>query len=91
MTEFQGAQAEVQLMDELARLEPREVLHPDSHTNVGSCLTRLRGPRLCAQPAATFNPKEADTITPGAVCSTLARRIRLSRPDRWNRIRSERS
>ncbi|MGH7217462.1 MAG: DNA mismatch repair protein MutS [Nitrospiraceae bacterium] len=59
MTEFQGAQAEVQLMDELARLEPREVLHPDSHTNVGSCLTRLRGPRLCTQPAATFNPKEA--------------------------------
>ena len=59
MTEFQGAQAEVQLMDELARLEPREVLHPDSHTNVGSCLSHLRGARLCAQPAATFNPKEA--------------------------------
>ena len=59
MTEFQGAQAEVQLMDELARLEPREVLHPGSHVNTGSCLTRLRGPRLCAQPAAAFNPKEA--------------------------------
>ena len=59
MTEFQGAQAEVQLMDELARLEPREVLYPDLHTNAGSCLTRLRGPRLCAQPAAAFNPKDA--------------------------------
>src|SRR4026208_126230 len=59
MTEFQGAQADVQLMDELARLEPREVLYPDSLTNTGSCVTRLRGPRLCAQPAAAFTPKEA--------------------------------
>ena len=59
MTEFQGAQAEVQLMDELARLEPREVLHPDSHANARFCLTRLRGARLCAQPSAIFNPKEA--------------------------------
>src|SRR4249919_970126 len=48
MTEFQGVQAEVQLMDELARLEPREVLHPDSNANARSCLTRLRGPRLCS-------------------------------------------
>src|SRR6185295_15264708 len=62
MTEFQGAQAEVQFMDELARLEPREVLHPDSLPNAGSCLTRLRVPRLSAQPAATFNPKEAEQL-----------------------------
>ena len=59
MTEFQGAQAEIQLMDELARLEPREVLHPDSQASAASCLTRLHGPRLCAQPSAAFNPKEA--------------------------------
>ncbi len=59
MTEFQGAQAESQLMDELARLEPRELLHSDSRKNAGSCLTRLRGPRLCAQPAISFNPKDA--------------------------------
>jgi len=59
MTEFQGAQAEVHLMDELARLEPREVLHPDSLTNAWSCLNRLHGTRLCAQPSAAFNPKEA--------------------------------
>jgi len=58
-TEFQGAQAEVQLMDELARLEPRELLLSDSRTNAGSCLTRLRGARLCAQPATSFNPKDA--------------------------------
>jgi DNA mismatch repair protein MutS len=59
MTEFQGAQAETQLMDELARLEPREVLHQDSTTDAGTCLTHLRGPRLCAQPPAAFNPKDA--------------------------------
>jgi len=59
MTEFQGTQAEILLMDELARLEPREVLYPDSHANAGLCLTRLRGPRLCAQPSASFNSKEA--------------------------------
>ncbi|MEO8340398.1 MAG: DNA mismatch repair protein MutS, partial [Nitrospirota bacterium] len=62
ITEFHGAQAEVQLMDELARLEPREVLHPDSHANVGSCLTRLHGPRLCARPSASFNPKDATQV-----------------------------
>ena len=62
MTEFQGAQAEIQLMDELARLEPREVLHPDSNSNTGSCLTRLRGARLCARPSAFFSPKDASQL-----------------------------
>jgi DNA mismatch repair protein MutS len=59
MTEFQGEQAEVQFMDEMARLEPRELLYPDSLANAGSCLTRLHGPRLSAQPSAFFNPKDA--------------------------------
>jgi DNA mismatch repair protein MutS len=59
MTEFQGAQAETQLMDELARLEPREVLHQDSTAHAGTCMAHLRGPRLCAQPSSAFNPKDA--------------------------------
>jgi DNA mismatch repair protein MutS len=62
VTEFQGAQAEIQLMDELARLEPREILYPDSPANTASCLTRLRGPRLCAQPLASFNSKDAERL-----------------------------
>ena len=62
VTEFQGAQAEIQLMDELARLEPREILYPDSLANTASCLTRMRGPRLCAQPLATFNSKDAERL-----------------------------
>ena len=62
VTEFQGAQAEIQLMDELARLEPREILYPDLHANAGSYLTRLRGPRLCAQPLTSFNSKDAEQL-----------------------------
>jgi len=62
VTEFQGARAETQLMDELARLEPREILYPDSPANAGSCLTRLRGPRLCAQPVTSFNSKDAQQL-----------------------------
>ena len=62
VTEFQGAQAEILLMDELARLDPREILYPDAHAKTISCLTRLRGPRLCAQPLVSFNPKDATQL-----------------------------
>src|SRR5262245_31005131 len=62
MTEFKGAQAEGQLFDELARLEPRELLHPDSLPNTVSYLTRLHGPRLCAQPLSFFNLKDATLL-----------------------------
>jgi DNA mismatch repair protein MutS len=59
VTEFQGLQAEIQLMDELARLEPRELIHPESDTSMKSCVAHLRGPRLCAQPSASFDLKHA--------------------------------
>lgn len=62
ITEFQGAQANTQLMDELARLEPREVLHQDANANAAACLAHLRGPRLCAQPSVSFNPKDATQL-----------------------------
>ena len=62
VTEFQGTQAEIQLMDELARLDPREILYPDAHAKTISCLTRLCGPRLCAQPPVSFNPKDAEQL-----------------------------
>lgn len=65
ITEFHGPQAETQLMDELARLEPREVLHQDSPAQAGSCLARLRGPRLCARPPVSFDPKESTTLLLG--------------------------
>ena len=59
ITEFQGARAEAQLMDELARLEPREVLHQAANAKALSCLADLRGPRLCAQPAPAFDFHDA--------------------------------
>ncbi|NWF73365.1 MAG: DNA mismatch repair protein MutS [Nitrospirae bacterium] len=60
VTEFEGEGAETQLMDELARLEPREILLPDSNTK--SCLARLSGARLCAKPSAFFDPEEASRL-----------------------------
>ncbi|MBP0128641.1 MAG: DNA mismatch repair protein MutS [Nitrospira sp.] len=62
ITEFQGAQATTQLMDELARLEPREVLHQNANANAVACLAHLRGPRLCAQPSASFDPNTATQV-----------------------------
>ena len=59
ITEFNGPQADTQLMDELTRLEPREVLYPDSPTEITASLSRLRDSRFCAQPATTFDPKDA--------------------------------
>ena len=58
--EFDGAQAPAQLQDELARLEPREILYEaGSETNVKAWLTQLNGPRLCEQPSASFDQQDA--------------------------------
>lgn len=58
--EFDGAQAPAQLLDELARLDPREILYePDSGTTVRAWLTQLNGPRLCEQPSASFDQRDA--------------------------------
>ena len=87
MTEFQGAQAEIQLMDELARLEPREVLHPDS---TYECRIVPDSPAWATPLRTTLGLLQSQrgrTITPDTVCSALARRIRLSRPDRRDRSR----
>jgi DNA mismatch repair protein MutS len=59
--EFDGAQAPAQLLDELARLEPREILYEaGSGTNVRAWLAQLNGPRLCEQPSASFDQHGAD-------------------------------
>jgi DNA mismatch repair protein MutS len=58
--EFDGAQAPAQLLDELARLEPREILYEaGSGTNVRAWLAQLNGPRLCEQPSASFDQHDA--------------------------------
>ena len=61
--EFDGEQAPAQLQDELARLEPREILYEaGSETNVKAWLSQLNGPRLCEQPSVSFDQRDA-TLT----------------------------
>ena len=59
VTEFQGPLALVQLLDELARLEPRELLfsaRPDRHTS--ALLEQVKGARLCERPPDSFDPHQ---------------------------------
>jgi DNA mismatch repair protein MutS len=60
--EFEGTGAEQQLLDELARLEPRELLYTGTVTAGGSPFTQLPNLRLCEQLPACFNPQEADKL-----------------------------
>jgi len=57
--EFQGPGADQQLLDELARLEPRELLHAGPTVTEALRLSSLQGPRLCEQPLNLFNQQEA--------------------------------
>ncbi|HLZ33803.1 MAG TPA: DNA mismatch repair protein MutS [Nitrospira sp.] len=59
VSEFEGPGADQQLLDELARLEPRELLHPGTVIAAGLHLHQLHGPRLCEQPPAIFDQQEA--------------------------------
>lgn len=62
LTEFQGERAESQLIDELARIEPREVLHAPNETGIRTELSRLVGPRLCEQAVNCFDPVGATQL-----------------------------
>lgn len=62
VTEFQGPGADQQLLDELARLEPRELLHAGKAVADGLRLHQLHGPRLCEKAPALFDPQEAATM-----------------------------
>jgi DNA mismatch repair protein MutS len=58
--EFDGAEARAQLMDELARLEPREILYEaGSGAIVKAWLSQLKEPRLCEQPSSAFDQYDA--------------------------------
>ena len=59
LCEFHGPQARIALMDELARLDPRELLYAEGNApGEQSWMADLTGPRCCAQPATWF---ELDT------------------------------
>lgn len=56
LSEFHGAQAETTLLDELARLEPKEILFPEGLSPEEQCwMVDLTGPRRCTQPTAWFD------------------------------------
>ena len=58
--EFEGTGAEQQLLDELARLEPRELLHTAPVTGGGSLFSQLQNLRLCERDSDFFNARDAD-------------------------------
>ncbi len=69
VTEFEGERAGSQLMDELARIEPREVLHaPNGQTSLRMELSRLTGTRLCEQAADCFDPAGAAQLLQHHFC-----------------------
>jgi DNA mismatch repair protein MutS len=59
--EFQGTSAHAQLIDELTRLEAKEILYPESEEAVQSCLAQL-GTRFCPQPKEAFDASEATAM-----------------------------
>ncbi|HEU4686443.1 MAG TPA: DNA mismatch repair protein MutS [Nitrospira sp.] len=59
--EFHGTSAETQLVDELARLEVREVLYPDTAHITTALLSQL-GARLSPQPVKAFSIDDGTTL-----------------------------
>jgi DNA mismatch repair protein MutS len=61
VAEFHGAQAQMALLDELAKLEPKELLYAEGLPGAHSWLTDLCGLRCCAQPASWFDLEQGRT------------------------------
>lgn len=63
LMEFRGSQAVSQVLNELSRLDPRELIFP---TNIGiqsiGWIRQIAGPRLRERPAAPFEPERATHI-----------------------------
>jgi DNA mismatch repair protein MutS len=63
ITECHGPQAVAQVLDELTRLEPREVLFAagiDRHAT--AWLDQIKGARLCKRPTASFDQQQATRV-----------------------------
>lgn len=60
VTEFEGLGAASRLLDELARMEPREVLYPAGIARrAADWLDRIRGARPCERPDSSFDRQRA--------------------------------
>ncbi|MBI3356534.1 MAG: DNA mismatch repair protein MutS [Nitrospirae bacterium] len=58
--EFQGPEAVAQVLDELTRLEPREVLFAAGlDRQAAAWLDQIKGARLCERPTASFDQQQA--------------------------------
>ena len=62
VAEFEGEGAEQRLLDELARLEPRELLYAGTTAPGLSGLDRLHNLRLCGRAPDCFDSQEADHL-----------------------------
>ena len=63
VTEFHGPRAPSQAIDELVRIDAREVLVPnDLHDHHREWLDELRSTRLCKRPSASFDPDQSDRL-----------------------------
>ncbi|SLM46928.1 DNA mismatch repair protein MutS [Nitrospira japonica] len=64
VTEFHGDQGTVEsaLIDELVRIEPKELLYAESDRSLAPLLGRLDQTRLCAKPLAAFSAQEATVL-----------------------------
>lgn len=63
ITEFQGPRAGSQIIDELTRLEPREVLFAaGTDRQATAWLDQIKGARLCERPATSFDQQQATRI-----------------------------
>jgi DNA mismatch repair protein MutS len=61
--EFSGEAASADLLDELSRIEPRELLYPSAlPPSVHTGLQSIRGARLCQQDAISFNLADAQRL-----------------------------
>jgi DNA mismatch repair protein MutS len=61
--ETDGPQAGIQIMNELVRLEPRELLLPDNvDRQAFGWLDEIPGARLCVRPSGSFDCKHAERI-----------------------------
>jgi len=64
VTEFHGDHERVEsaMIDELVRIEPKEVLYAESDQSLVPVLTRLNETRVCARPLASFSAQEATAL-----------------------------
>ena len=63
LMEFRGSQAVSQALNELSRLDPRELIFPTGLDSQSlQWIRQIAGPRLCERPAAPFEPQRATQI-----------------------------